>query len=173
MRPHLPHSWRNSWLVGMVNLAAVLVLFFGVPVPTETPAPGRAASIVLTTLGAAVVGLVVLREFRRHQRSDAVALSGLHLFLLMEVVLVGFSLAYYVLAQGSGQFSGLETRLDALYYTATTMTTVGYGDIHPTGQVARAVVTANLGFNVVFLAAFATLAARRLQERPWRAADET
>lgn len=47
---------------------------------------------------------------------------------------------------------GIETRLDALYFSATTMTTTGYGDIVATGQLARGLVTAQLVFDVVFVA---------------------
>ena len=60
--------------------------------------------------------------------------------------------------------AGLHTRLDSLYFTMTTLTTVGYGDIHATGQTARALVLVQMVFNVVFVAAAATLLSARIRE---------
>ena len=49
------------------------------------------------------------------------------------------------------EISGLDTRIDALYFTLTTMTTTGYGDIHATGQLARVLVSVVFVFNIVFI----------------------
>ena len=46
----------------------------------------------------------------------------------------------------------MHTRVDALYFTLATMATVGYGDIHAEGQVARAMVCAVIAFDVVVVA---------------------
>jgi hypothetical protein len=50
------------------------------------------------------------------------------------------------------QMAGLSTRTDALYFTLSTMTTIGYGDVHAEGQVARALVCGLIVFNVVVVA---------------------
>ena len=61
----------------------------------------------------------------------------MHLVALVEVAMVTFALAYYTMAiHSQTQMSGIHTRLDALYFSATTTTTVGYGDIHSIGQLA-------------------------------------
>ena len=41
------------------------------------------------------------------------------------------------------------TRTDALYFTLTIFSTVGFGDIHATSQTARAVVMAQLVLNLI------------------------
>ena len=47
------------------------------------------------------------------------------------LVLVAFALFYYTLeVHASSQMGGLRTRIDALYCSAITMTTVGYGGVH-------------------------------------------
>lgn len=160
-------GWTTSW----VTLLAVLVLYFAVPLEAG-PAPARLAVGLALTLGAVGwVALVVLREFRRQQSGADQGLRGRHLALLLEVALLLFALAYYLLAiHGTQQMAGIETRLDALYFTASTMGTVGYGDIHPVGQLARGVATAHIVFDVVFLALGARLAARALT-RPAPGAD--
>ena len=39
----------------------------------------------------------------------------------------------------------------------STLATVGFGDVHPTGQLARAAVTIQIVFNLVFLGAAVSL----------------
>ena len=50
------------------------------------------------------------------------------------------SLIYGINRSGT-QIPGLETRLDSIYFTVTTLSTVGFGDIAAHSQGARAVVT--------------------------------
>nr|MDT0663822.1 potassium channel family protein [Micromonospora sp. DSM 115978] len=38
------------------------------------------------------------------------------------------------------------------YFTVTVLTTVGFGDVHATGQAARLVVTVQMGIDVLFIA---------------------
>lgn len=157
-RSVLAGGWTTSW----ATLVAVLVLYFAVPLEVG-PSPVRLVVGLALTLGAVGwVALVVLREFRR-QLAGTEGLRGRHLALLLELALLLFALAYYLLAvHGTQQMVGIETRLDALYFTASTMATVGYGDVHPVGQLARGVATAHIVFDVVFLGLAAQLAGRAL-----------
>ncbi len=41
--------------------------------------------------------------------------------------------------------------MDALYFTMSTIATVGFGDVHATGQVARAVVTLQIFLDLIFV----------------------
>ncbi|MET8545261.1 ion channel [Kitasatospora sp. NPDC004799] len=85
------------------------------------------------------------------------------LTFLIFLVLTVFAGTYYVLGARKAEFAGLETRLDALYFTTVTMATVGYGDITPAGQTARLVVVLQIGYNFVFLAAAAGTASRAIR----------
>jgi Ion channel len=68
------------------------------------------------------------------------------LFLLL------FASAYYVMARASpASFSHHLTRSDALYFTVTTFSTVGYGDITAVSQTARLVVTAQMILDLLAL----------------------
>ena len=60
------------------------------------------------------------------------------------------------------QIDGLETRTDALYFTLSTMATVGFGDVHAVGQLARVTVSFMIVFNIVVVAALAREATRRV-----------
>ena len=70
----------------------------------------------------------------------------------MALVWVLFSLAFYITSrQEPTEVAGLHTRLDALYFTASTILTIGFGDIHAAGQTARALVLLQMAFDVVFV----------------------
>jgi hypothetical protein len=132
----------------------MLLLYFVFPLdPRRAP-----VGVLLGILGSvvAVIGVtaVIVAEVRREERR----LSALHLVLALEAVLMTFSSAYYIVAVTlEGQFEGLATRLDALYFSLTTLSTVGFGDVHAGGQLARGLVTAHIAFNLVFVGAFAGL----------------
>ncbi|MER7672964.1 ion channel [Kitasatospora sp. NPDC096128] len=85
------------------------------------------------------------------------------LAFLIFLTMIIFSATYYALGSHKAEFAGLETRLDALYFTVVTMATVGYGDITPAGQTARLVVVLQIAYNFVFLAAAAGTASRTIR----------
>lgn len=53
---------------------------------------------------------------------------------------------------GPGNFTDLKTKWDAVYFTITTIATVGYGDIHPESQLARLWVSAQIVIGFAFVA---------------------
>jgi voltage-gated potassium channel Kch len=106
------------------------------------------------------------------EEEDSVRFQTLLTLLYLSVL--GFALGYYVLAQSTDhQFAGLHTRIDALYFTVVTAATVGYGDVHPTGQLARALVTGQIVFNLVFLGLLVSLMTTQLRERAATRRDHT
>ena len=73
--------------------------------------------------------------------------------MLVVLLVMAFSLAFFLLELASpGQIAELHTRTDALYFTLSTMATVGYGDVHAEGQAARALVCGVIAFDVVVVA---------------------
>jgi voltage-gated potassium channel len=61
-----------------------------------------------------------------------------------------FATAFYVLQLSQPeQFTGVGTRLDAFYFALSVVSTVGFGDVHADGQAARAVVSAQILFNLL------------------------
>lgn len=149
----LPKPW---WVVA--NGVLLVALFYVVPFDDDR-------SLLFRALGSAVVlvalAVVVLRGLRRH--ADPVGRSVTTLLL----VIISFSAIFYGLSRIEGQFAGVHTRTDALYFTVVTMATIGYGDIHPTGQAARVVTVLAVVFNLIFVAALvSTIAARLRDARP-------
>jgi nitrate reductase gamma subunit len=86
------------------------------------------------------------------------------LLLVVAMVVFGFSALYLAIAHHDGQFEGLRTRVDAVYFTVTTLSTVGYGDVHAVGRGARAAVTMQILLDLTVIAGAVKLlmsAARR------------
>jgi voltage-gated potassium channel len=73
------------------------------------------------------------------------------LVLLLTMLVIGFAALYFAMDRDQGQFGGIETRFDAIYFTVTTLATVGFGDITATGQWARVAVTFQMLFDLAFL----------------------
>jgi voltage-gated potassium channel len=156
----------DSWWVGVLNLAAVLVFYFVIPVQAAASVWRLALDAAVTLIAVAVVSWIVVREARRRTAGVGSRLRGLHLVLALELVLVAFALLYFTLAvNGTDQFAGIATRIDALYFATVTMTTVGFGDIVPLSQAARALVTLQLVFDVAFIALVAHLVKQGVQAR--------
>ena len=144
-------------LIGLVLL--LLALYFAVPVETD-PYGGPVLRTVLAALILAALAAAVIVQVRLSLADEDRHLDGL--IAAIAAVWIVFALAFYLLAiHQHGQVDGLETKLDALYFTASTMLTIGYGDVHATGQLARGMVLIQMLFDVVFVAiAVATLNAR-------------
>jgi voltage-gated potassium channel len=74
------------------------------------------------------------------------------LVFLLTVLVLSFAAVYYALEHSvAGELPGLETKTDALYFTVTMLSTVGFGDIVPAGQTARAIATVQMLFDLAFV----------------------
>jgi voltage-gated potassium channel len=108
-------------------------------------------ALVGLALLAATVPLTVRRVRKVLVSERPVFEAAEALAVLLTMIVVGFAALYYAMDRLSGQFDGIETRFDAIYFTVTTLATVGFGDISATGQGARIAVTAQMLFDLVFL----------------------
>jgi voltage-gated potassium channel len=132
------------------------------------PMQGRRAWLGLL-LGVAALAVVVpltVHRARRLQVSERPILDAAEtLVLLFTLLVLGFASGYVVLSQHAGQMAGVDTKIDALYFTLTTLSTVGFGDAHAVGQTARLVVSVQMAFDLVFLAIAVRLLASVARER--------
>ncbi|TCK00050.1 ion channel [Nocardia alba] len=121
--------------------------------------PGRAVGVCMFLAGVIGLGWLVWRRVETFLRAPTAA-GGRVDGLLLIVCVVGtvFALFYFRLQQlYPDQFVGLETRTDALYYTLVTLGTVGFGDVHAVGQVARIVTMVQIVFDLVVLGTLLTI----------------
>lgn len=100
--------------------------------------------------GLAVLGSLIVLAIRRLLRSgEGARVRGLIILLCLTVLF--FSYADRTVAELRGQFVGLHNKTDALYFNVSTVATVGFGDVHAAGELARLAVTVQIVFNLVFL----------------------
>jgi voltage-gated potassium channel len=149
-----------------LQAVALVAFYYLVPVSSGLPAAQLwARGIGAALLLGAAVWFVIRTVAHEARATDAeVDLERLGLAALTGIIV--FALADLVIARvAPHQFTGLATKTDALYFTLTTLTTVGYGDVHADGQLARQVVTLQLVFNVVVLAGAARTLTRGVAGR--------
>jgi voltage-gated potassium channel len=159
----MPRLRRN-----VLTFAAVLVAYYAVPVDELPSGAGLVLSAVGLVAGVALLAWSMVRQVQRLARrppgDESVRLEGL--VLLLYVVVPVFALGFFALEQADAdQFAQLETKTDALYFAASTVATVGFGDVHATGQLARGLVTFQLAFNLVFVGALASVLVAQVRER--------
>ncbi|GAA2147437.1 potassium channel family protein [Glycomyces algeriensis] len=154
-----PHRLR--WALAAL---ALIVLYAVVPVRIE---PDPAVLIMRWTATAvllAAIAVTIRWQAVRQLREPNAPLGALVVGILGGLLL--FALTDYTVAvYRPDQFDGLHTRVDALYFALSTLSTVGFGDITAHGQGARILVCLQMAFNVTAIAGSASLIARKLTER--------
>jgi voltage-gated potassium channel len=151
--------WVVAFACFAVGSALLLALYFLVPLTSNgllhVSLPTVVLVLALVVLPLTWARLVVRLPMMRYPAVSAVLLA----LVVVEMTLVAFASLYLWLALGSSteNFSGLGTRLDALYFAVTVSTTLGFGDIVPVSQEARAAVTIHQLVTVGVLAAVVRL----------------
>ena len=160
----------NTLRVGRSALAlvGVLVAYYAVPVGELQSSWDVVFAALGLVAGLAAIVYVALRQVKvmaQYRQGDpSVRLDVLVLLLVVVVPL--FAVGYYAVEKGDpGQFADLDTKTDALYFTLSTLATVGFGDVHATGQLARVLVTIQMTFDLVFVAALVTVLSAQLRAR--------
>ncbi|MET7393459.1 potassium channel family protein [Dactylosporangium sp. NPDC005572] len=146
----------------LIALAVATLVYYLVPLGTIRAADEWVRGAVALA-GIAVLCVLFARQLRRQVRAgsrDDVRVQSL--VLLMVLAVFGFSLAYFLVAD---QFIELRTRTDALYFTLSTLATVGYGDVHAAGQPARVLVSCQIVFNLVFIGTAAAVVSAAVKRR--------
>jgi hypothetical protein len=147
---------RRRRLIGLAMVRSVgttivlVALYYVLPLDHLKSVPLAVILLVglVALLAVAVwqLRLVIKARYPAVQAVQALA-STVPLFLLL------FASAYFVMARASpATFSTHQlTRTDSLYFTVTTFSTVGYGDITATSQTAKLVVTAQMLLDLLAL----------------------
>ncbi|MGK8522060.1 potassium channel family protein [Nocardia asteroides] len=151
-------------------LAVVCALLFYYFLPLDRAAVGRPAGVLgLLAFLFGVAGLIWLVRWRiRRYVLDPRATAGRinDVLLVVCVVVTFFALYYYVLeSRAPGQFAGLNTRTDALYYTVVTLGTVGYGDVHAVGPAAKVATMVQIVFDLGVIGTLIAISTSHIAQR--------
>jgi hypothetical protein len=157
LRQLLPHAVRT-----VLAVAACVAGYYALPYGRNgVESTGINGTFVLVVALVVLVALI-LRQVGSHLREGGRDSDVESLLLALCLTVIAFSLAYLRLA---AQFDGLSTKTDALYFTVSTLATVGYGDVHPVGQTARGLATIQMAVDLVFVATLLTILSGILDQR--------
>jgi len=152
----------------LVQLVLLVIVYYLVPIREATSPLDQILRALLALLILVAMVAWITRQVLRQTSLNTAEVNQDRLLLLVAVGLMLFAIADLVVARTvPSAFVSLETKTDALYFALTTLTTVGFGDVHAEGQIARALVIVQMAFNVVVLTRAAqTLLASRAARRP-------
>ncbi len=152
----------------ILAFASVLLVYYAAPVGELPSRLGILLSVLGLLGGLGVLVWLIIRQVRLLGHSDPgdTSVRADSLILLIFVIVPLFSIGYFALDRAaSGQFAELSTKTDALYFTLSTLATVGFGDVHATGQLARVLVMIQMVFDLVFVAAVVSFLTSHIRQR--------
>lgn len=129
---------------------AILVLYYVLPLTGGRP---DTAALVRLVLGALLFAAVMAFELRRILHAELPQLSAVEsLAVALPLFLTLFAGTYVRLSQlDAGSFSEPLGRTASLYFAIVTLGTVGYGDITPTTDLSRVLVSIQVLTDLAFL----------------------
>jgi len=157
------------------SVAAAVVVYYLLPLNGRLSISAGAGLLVALVLFV-VLGIAQVKSVVHAAYPGIRAVQVLS--VLIPVFILTFAAYYYVVArQDPAGFSAPLTRTDALYFTVTTLATVGYGDITPRSQGTRIAVTVQMVADLAVLGVLVRTAARAVahgwerQDREGRASS--
>ena len=150
----LAQQGRRRLVVGAVlravaTVALVVALYFLLPLGGGTDVD----NVIKLTLGMLALAAIVIWQVRQIIGSShpvGRAVEALAFSVPLYVLL--FATTYFVMAHSNQTAFGVGlNRTDALYFSSTVFTTVGFGDITAKSEAARLVVTAQMWLDLLFL----------------------
>jgi hypothetical protein len=157
-------SRPQLWTVvrGLVLIIGLLLAYYLLPSGSSIGVDGWT---VMFCIGLVVLSTLILILANRILTADPAAAKVIGLLTVLCIAILFFARADYLLSLEPGQFAQLHTKTDALYFNVSTLATVGFGDVHATGQAARVAVTVQIVFNLVFIGLGVTMVTGLLKHR--------
>ncbi len=141
-------------VVAGVTTAAILFLYYVMPIPPPRGSPFAQMAVGIL-LFAAVFGYevrAILRSNRPVKRAARAAAVVIPLFIVV------FAWIYLCMSHSDPTaFDETFSRTQGLYFAVTVLSTVGFGDITPKTDPARAIVTMQMVLDLVIVALVAKL----------------
>jgi voltage-gated potassium channel len=127
----------------------LLVLYYLLPLDTSV----RWLAVATLVVGLAALGALIALQVRSIIRSPFPGLRAVEsLATSIPLFLLLFAASYVVLGtESASNFGQPLTRTDALYFTVSVFSTVGFGDITAKTDVARLVVTVQMIADLIVL----------------------
>lgn len=145
----------GSLLRSAVTAAVLLVLYYDAPL--DRPLDGVTGVLFLAAL--TLFGSFIAWQVRGIMRSEHPRLQAIQAVAVgLPLLWVIFASTYWVVAaEQPDAFTEPLDRTDGLYFTVTVFTTVGFGDIAATSELARILVTVQMLVGLVTVGVLAKL----------------
>lgn len=176
--PIVPEHGNVSWHL-IARLVLRLILGVGVVLGAYALIPlGQdgwwSAALPSLIIGTAIFSFVFIRGLRGIVSAEHPAIRAVEALTmtLLVVIVIFATLAVEIEAQSPGSYSEPLTKLDGIYFSVTTLATVGYGDITPVTQYARGVGIAQMLANLAVLGLAVRLLTSALNRSQARRAKE-
>lgn len=133
----------------VATVGVVLALYFLLPLGGGT----NVEKIAKLTVGALALTAIIFWQVRQIIRSNhPVGRSVEALAFSVPVYMLLFATTYFVMAHTNpAAFGAPLSRTNAMYFSSTVFTTIGFGDITAKSEAAHLVVTAQMWLDLVFL----------------------
>jgi voltage-gated potassium channel len=133
----------------LATIAVVVALYFLMPMDRAVTA-ATVGELVIGGLVLLVISAWQIGEIMRSEHPGIRAVEALAFVVPVYVLL--FATAYFLMAHAQPTTFGVHlTRTDAMYFSTTVFTTVGFGDIAAKSQAARVVVTFQMALDLVII----------------------
>jgi voltage-gated potassium channel len=134
---------------------ALMALYFVLPLDR----PLNAGTALILTVAFVVLVIVVVVELRHVVNSQYPRLRAIGAVAVsVPLFVVNFAAVYFLIAHAHpSSFTEHLDRVDALYYTVTVFSTVGFGDIAPRTEPARVVTMFQMLGDLVLLGVYGKL----------------
>ncbi len=131
----------------LATVAVLVTLYYVLPLHHDVGATA-VAELVAGLVALAVVLILQIQAIGKHEHPGVRAVEALAFTIPLFLLL--FATAYFVLARSQPtNFTQPLTRTDALYFTVTVFSTVGFGDITAKSEATRLVVTVQMLLDLV------------------------
>src|SRR6478609_992005 len=148
---------RLAILLVARSLIVAVLLFVGYYVlPMNRP---ERSGLVVLVVGLLALGLVLLWQVRAIMGSPFPRLRAFETLTIgIPLLLIVFASAYYLIENADANaFTASLSKTDALYFTITVFSTVGFGDITAKSELARILVSIQMMFDLVVFGLVAKL----------------
>jgi voltage-gated potassium channel len=149
-------SSQPRWIIfkaiarALLTASVLVALYYLLPLSNDV---SEASTVLKLAVGLIVFSALMIWQVRSITEADNPGLKALEsLCLAVPLFLLLYSSTYYVMSFADRtNFTSHLSKTDALYFTVTTFSTVGFGDITATTEAARLVVISQIMLDLVIL----------------------